>query len=116
MPLTIASPMSQSDLDDLVVVLDRIAAPGRRPITLTTELYYDLGLAGDDLFEAITAIHARFGTDFSAMDLKLYAPGEAEALFSLDGLREWLGRRRRYRSLTVALLAEAVEAGAWEAS
>jgi hypothetical protein len=107
---------SRNVAGELSEILVRIAAPAGRPITGTTELYYDLGLAGDDLYEAIAAVRARFGTDFSAMDLTAYAPGETEALFSLDLLREFLGRPRRYRSLTVDHLAQAVEAGAWKVS
>lgn len=101
-------------LSKLAELLDRVAAPGGRPITSTTELYYDLGLAGDDLHEAIDQVRGRFGTDFSGMKLADYAPGETDALFSLDVLREVLGRPRRYRSLTVRRLEEAVEAGVWK--
>ncbi|HEY1926359.1 MAG TPA: DUF1493 family protein [Caulobacteraceae bacterium] len=107
-------PNPTNALDDIVDLLKHISSPGRRPITKATELYYDLGLAGDDLHEAIVAIHEKFGTDFSAMNLMDYAPGETEALFSFDPLREFLGRPRRYRSLTVQLLLDAVDAGTWE--
>jgi|GEM_PF-5903308 len=107
---------NESVLDVILDLLNHIASPERRPITGATELYYELGLAGDDLYEAIAAIHDRFGTDFSSMDLRHYAPGETEAIFSLGPIREWLGRPRRYRSLTVQLLLDAVEAGAWKGS
>jgi hypothetical protein len=108
-----SNPPIEGALDEIIDIIARIAVSGRRPVTCATELYYDLRLAGDDLYEMIAAIHARFGTDFSVMDLEEYAPGETEAFFSLDPLRELLGRPRRFRSLTVQLLMDAVQAGAW---
>lgn len=107
-------PPHQDALGDIVDLIAHVAVPGRLPITPATELYYDLGLAGDDLYEAIAAIRARFGTDFSMMHLADFAPGETEALFSFDLLRRLLGRPRRYHSLTVQSLVEAVHAGAWK--
>ena len=83
-------PPSQGALGDIVDLITRVAAPGRQPVTGATELYYDLGLAGDDLYEVVADISARFGTDFTLMNLEDYAPGEAEALFSFDRLRELL--------------------------
>jgi hypothetical protein len=109
-----AEPSNQGVLDEIVALVTRVAAPDHRPITRATELYYDLGLAGDDLYDVITAIRARFGTDFSTMILREYAPGEVEGLFSFDTLREVLGRPQQYRSLTIELLVEAVRAGGWK--
>lgn len=84
-------------------------------ITVATELYYDLGLAGEDLADAIDAIREPFGTDFSLMDLRQFAPGEVAHHFGLNFIREfreWRGDRT-YRSLTVASLVEAVQVGSW---
>lgn len=85
-------------------------------ITDQTELYYDLGLAGVDLADAIDAIREPFGTDFSPMDLRNYGPNEVGHNFGLNFVREfreWRGERT-YRSLTVASLIAAVQAGSWD--
>lgn len=85
------------------------------PICDEAELYYDLHLAGDDLADAIDAIRKPFGTDFSLMDLRRYAPNEVGHRFGLNFLREfreWRGERT-YRSLTVASIIHAVQAGSW---
>ncbi|TFW12140.1 DUF1493 family protein [Brevundimonas intermedia] len=84
-------------------------------ITETTELYYDLGLAGEDLGDAIDAIREPFGTDFSLMDLRQYAPNEVAHNFGLNlfrEFREWRGERT-YRSLTVGSLITTVQIGSW---
>lgn len=84
-------------------------------ITEKTELYYDLGLAGEDLSDAIDSIREPFGTDFSLMDLRHYAPNEVTNNFGLNlfrAFREWRGERT-YRSLTVGSLIAAVQAGSW---
>ncbi len=85
------------------------------PINDEAELYYDPHLAGDDLADAIDAIRKPFGTDFSLMDLRRYAPNEVGHNFGLNFLREfreWRGERT-YRSLTVASIIHAVQAGSW---
>ena len=100
--------------DHIVSALKRITLR-TDAITETTELYYDLGLAGDDLVDAIDAIREPFGTDFSLMDLRRYAPNEVWHSFGLDlvrAFREWRGERT-YRSLTVASLIAAVRRGSW---
>jgi hypothetical protein len=104
--------------DHVVGVLRRVAAPYEAPITEATELYYDLGLAGEDLGDAIDEIRHRFKTDFTQMDLRRYAPNEIGHNFGLNlvrALQEWRGRRT-YRSVTVGSLIDAVQAGAWGGS
>ncbi len=88
----------QSIYADLVAVIDRIAALEGRPITPETELYYDLGSAGDDPYEVIEAVRTRFGTDFSGMGLRADSPGETDAFLSLDPLRELARSSARYRN------------------
>ncbi len=56
-----------------------------------------------------------FGTDFSLMDLRKYAPNEVAHNFGLNlvrEFREWRGEQT-YRSLTVGSLITAVQAGSW---
>jgi hypothetical protein len=104
---------AESVFDEIVGVLSRVTDAPAQKFTPATELYYDFRIAGDDLYEVISAIHDRFGTDFSEMDLRYYSPGETEAMFSFDFLRELLGRPRRFRRLNVQMLVDAVEAGRW---
>lgn len=102
-------------LEHTAAALRRIAAPYEGPITEATELYYDLGLAGDDLYDAIQAIREPFGTDLRLMDLRRYAPNEVGHNFGLNLVR-WmreLSGKRTYCSLTVDVLVRAIEAGAW---
>ena len=101
--------------DRLVDVLRDAATPTSQPITEATELYYDLGLHGDDLYDALDEVSREFRVDFSLMDLGRYAPGETGHAFSLNlvrTFREWRGERT-YRSLTVGSLVDAVQAGVW---
>ncbi|NWE51386.1 DUF1493 family protein [Brevundimonas sp. P7753] len=98
----------------VISALDRITMRGDA-ITETTELYYDLGLAGEDLGNAIDSIREPFGADFSLMDLRQYAPNEVAHNFGLNlfrAFREWRGERT-YRSLTVGSLIAAVHDGSW---
>ena len=100
----------------VVTVLRRVAAPYDGSVTERTELYYDLGLAGDDLHDAIEAVREPYSTDFSQMDLRRHAPNEVGHNFGLNLIREfreWCGART-YRSLTVASLIAAVQGGAWK--
>ncbi|MGO4687445.1 DUF1493 family protein [Brevundimonas sp. 2YAF1] len=101
-------------LEHVVGVLRRMTLSEMEPITEATELYYDLGLYGEDLADAIDGIRAPYGTDFSGMDLRRYAPGEGyDPGFNIvRDFREWRGKRT-YRSLTVASLIEAIQAGSW---
>ncbi|MGO4411122.1 MULTISPECIES: hypothetical protein [unclassified Brevundimonas] len=63
------------------------------PITEATELFYDLGLAGEDFAEAVEGIRAPYGTDFSQMDLRRYGPGEVydPGFDIVRDFREWRG-------------------------
>jgi hypothetical protein len=108
-------PAAREDiLDEVIDVIARISATNKRSLTPRTELYDDLHLAGDDLYEVISDIRARFGTDFSRMHLPKFAPGETDAIFSFDLLRKVLGQPRRFQSLTICSLVRAVQAGRWD--
>jgi hypothetical protein len=96
-------------------VLLRLSDHRGQAITPSTELYYELGLAGDDLGDVIDEIRAPFATDFSPMDLRRYAPNEVRHNFGFNlfrAFREWRGERT-YRSLTVRSLVDAIQRGAW---
>lgn len=100
--------------EHVVSVLRRVTLSEAEPITEATELYYDLGLSGEDLADAIDGIRAPYGTDFSKMDLRRYAPGEGydPGFDIVRDFREWQGKGT-YRSLTVASLIEGIQAGSW---
>jgi hypothetical protein len=61
--------------DGVVRVLREMSAHEDAGLTDATELYYDLGLAGDDLHNLITEIVRQFGADFTSMKLARHAPG-----------------------------------------
>jgi hypothetical protein len=88
--------------------------PEQWPITETTELYYDLGLSGEDLADAVERIGTLYGTDFSSMDLRRYSPAEGyDPGFNIVRVfNEWRGKRT-YSSLTVACLIDGIQAGSW---
>ena len=70
-----------------------------------TEVYYDLRISGDDLEEVVTAAASRCGAPTLQLPPGRYAPGEPGDWF------DWLFKRpdhRRYQSLTVAMLLEAM--------
>lgn len=101
-------------LEHVVGVLRGVTMSEGAAVTEATELYYDLGLSGEDLADAIDGIKAPYGTDFSGMDLRRYAPSEGydPGFNILRDFREWRGKRT-YRTLTVASLIEAIQAGSW---
>lgn len=73
----------------------------------TTELYLDLDIYGGDLFELLTWVRARFGVDFSTMNLDEYAPSDGVNLLAL------FGTKPTYKSLTLGALREAIVRGRW---
>lgn len=94
----------------------RAAAPRYRtsPVTADTEIYYDLRLYGDDLFELIRWINQEFGF---ALDLNVaaYAPTEHPFPWLADAFLRMMGRgyNRRYKSLKVRDVVAAIETRRW---
>ena len=116
-PMTQSAQSRDVILEHVVGVLREVTMSEAEPVTETTELYYDLGLAGDDLAKAVEGVRAPYGTDFSRMDLRRYGPGEVHdpGFNIVRDFREWRGKRT-YCSLTVASLIEAIQAGSWSDS
>lgn len=81
-------------------------------ISLDDELYYDLKVYGDALFDLLHDLAEMFGTDFAALNLMDYGPGEGAEL-----IRPVLAAfgRRPYNSLKVGDIWQAVQAGRWQA-
>jgi hypothetical protein len=96
---------------ELIAMIERIAGR-RKSISHSTAIYQDLRIAGDDAFELLEMISARFGTSFQGFDWRAYFPDELEA-----GLFHWgaiLGiRDTKRRTLTVGHLLAVIERGAW---
>lgn len=79
------------------------------PITEETEVSYDLGVEGDDLEQLLVWVQERFDVDFSAIqsgDLNLNEPPTL--------IRGWFGQRR-FKSMTVGSLLDAIETRRWVA-
>jgi hypothetical protein len=74
-----------------------------RGVKPETRLFQDLHLAGDDVFELMERIAAKFGTSFSSLSFTDFFPEEHEAL----------GFGGSKKTVTVRHLAEVVKRGAW---
>lgn len=75
-----------------------------------SEIYAEFGIYGMDLREIIDVLKERYGTNFDEFFVEDYGPGDSATLV---GIRRKLGWRRKYKSLTVGRLVEAVRRGAW---
>lgn len=78
-------------------------------ITAETEIYADLNIYGDDLFEFLIWIDKEFGTPIIVYGAK-YAPSESAFLAITKAIRALCGRPRTYKSLTVRDIVQAIEA------
>jgi hypothetical protein len=82
-------------------------------ITPETEIYRDLKMYGDDLFDLVSWAHREFGVHGS-FRLSDYAPLESPFKMLWDFLRKLIGKReRQYKSLTVQDVVDAIEAKRW---
>ena len=97
--------------DALLPKLARLAGAKARRIQDDTEIYYDLGLFGDDLDELIEWLGTTFRIDFSSMDIREFGPEEPGDFVPRFGDR-WLGRRP-YKSLKVCDLIQAIDSRRW---
>ena len=111
-------------MDDVIVrakvvsYLKRAASPARLrvPILDDTELWYDLGIYGHDLFEFIMWAHDAFGIK-PDLDIGACAPAEASFQFLHLLIGRMFGSNRsrsRFRSLTVLHVIEAAKVGQWQ--
>lgn len=79
-------------------------------ISLEDEIYYDLRIYGDPLFDLLNDLSEAFGTDFSEMKVTEYAPGEGAEL--IRPILVAFGRKP-FLSLKVSDLWDAVQRGHW---
>jgi hypothetical protein len=109
------APMTKNaDVFDKVVDwLSRYAAPKYRksPIICDTEVYRDLKLYGDDLFELSIWLYREFGVR-PTLDPGIYAPGEQPFLRRLFRIMTGLDEPQ-YKSLKVRDIIAAIEAKRW---
>ena len=83
----------------------------REKVLAQTELYHELGIAGDDAVELLEDVHERFGTSFSDLEFDDYFPVVSEA--TGGRLSRLLGIRSNKRPLTFGHLVRVVERGRW---
>jgi len=96
-----------NDEDWLQATLGRLSAVRGASITGDAEIYYDLRISGLDLDELLGLAAQRCGAPDLMLSPGRYAPGEPGDWF------DWLFRsrdRRRYDSLTVTTLLDAMAA------
>jgi hypothetical protein len=83
------------------------------PIADATEIYYDLYIYGDDLYELVIWLRKEFGVQTN-INLREY--GRREGLYPIL-FRKWRRRRERerrpYRSLKISDILKVIEAGHW---
>jgi hypothetical protein len=102
--------MTDDRLDALLRMV-RQSTVSSREVNLEQELYYELRISGDDLYDLLSQIAEEFGTDFSELDLRHYAPGEGAAMLKPALVAAGL---RPYESLTVRDLWTAIKSGRWQ--
>jgi len=95
-----------------------MAAPKFRklPITDDTEVYYDLRIFGDDLYDFVVWVSKEFGIE-RRINLDEYGP--REGIPSLLFRERRVRREReqgRYKSLKVRDILMAIESGHWPAA
>jgi hypothetical protein len=79
-----------------------------KAIHMNSEIYYDLGIYGEDLFEIFEKLIDKYGVDYSKINASEIAPGEGGALMG------WVARRfgsRPFKTFKVRDLADHTIAG-----
>jgi hypothetical protein len=84
---------------------------GAEPVRLESQLYQQLGIAGDDAAELLEEVRARFGTAFAGFRFYDFFPDETEAL--AGHLARLAHLRSRKKPFTFAHLMLVVEQGHW---
>ena len=75
-----------------------------------TQVFYELNIYGEDMYQLLAELHNRFGTDFSDFKISDYAPGEG--FNPIIWLQLWVGMKP-FRRLTVRMLSDAIKRGRW---
>jgi Protein of unknown function (DUF1493) len=77
----------------------------------STRLVQDLRIGGDDAWELLEKIHARFGTSFKDIDFDAFFPDEGE-MFGY-GIATFFGWKDRRKKITFGHLVKIVDGGKW---
>jgi hypothetical protein len=84
---------------------------GSLPISPETEIYADLKIYGDDLFEFLIWIRNQFGVQVTVAGGK-YAPSEIPFFKVVEAFKKTIsGETHRYKSLRIRDVVQAIEAG-----
>ena len=102
--------MSDADIKNRVIaiVTSQTGVPPSK-ISLSTRLYHDLGIAGDDASEFLQEYTMAFSLDMTNFDFGAYFPSEASILDLFRVFR----CREDYSAITVEDLVRAAQRGKW---
>lgn len=99
------------DIEAGVLAIIRSFVGRHARIDLSTELYHDLHIHGDDAGEMLDEVYDKFKPSFEGFKFNAFFPNETEAL---PRFAKWLGfRDRTVGSFTVAHLIAIVRQGRW---
>lgn len=101
-----------TDLRTKLIAYLAAATARKQPITDATEIYYDLGLYGDDIFEFVLWAEKELGI-VAEFDMRKYCPGEIPFMRLGRALAKVFGQERSYQSFSVGLVLAAAKAGRW---
>ena len=79
-------------MDNEIIDLVRKYSP-KRAVSPGSEIYYDLNIYGEDLFELFERLSAKYGADYSSINCSQIAPGEGAqtiaAVARVFGVRQY---------------------------
>lgn len=108
-----ATPELEQEIQEFLTALLRLRTVKKvDKFTDDVELYSDCGLYGFDLEDLAVALHEKFGTDFTGLDVSTHGPAEGA---NMEWMFVLLGRPRKWASITVGDMRTAVVAGSWRA-
>lgn len=96
---------------ELIALIAKLGCYKEVEIELSQRLYHDLSFSGDDAWELMEMIGAKFGTKFDGFDFERYFYNEGDDSAFL--ILRWFGIKGKKDPLTVAHLLRVVESGSW---
>jgi hypothetical protein len=96
----------------LVEIVKRIGG-SKTQIQLSTLVYHDLRIDGDDAAELLADISNSFAVSFKGMDFHAYFPDETEAIWWHWGSKLGIVSLRRFRPCTIGHLLNVIDRGEW---
>lgn len=93
----------------------------RSKCSMSTRLYHDLGVYGDEAWAYLETLAEGFGVDLSQFEFDDYFPREFPGRNWLERTVRWvvpgLGKPRpasEYKPITLAAVEKAIETGRWQ--